>query len=104
MYILPLAISPVPHAGLLGLAGAGPALAIDVLGEADVGDAGCVLPDDVHVRVQDGGVDRLAVLGQHCGQAGIPHSQHRVRTPPTLNPLHGGCHSPPPDRGVKGAP
>lgn len=71
MYVLPLAITAVPHAGLFRLAGTGPALAINVLCEADVGDTGCILPNDVHVRVQDGGVDRLAVLGQHCGQAGI---------------------------------
>jgi hypothetical protein len=32
----------------------------------------------VHVRVQDGGVDRLAVLGQHCEQAGFLNGQHRV--------------------------
>lgn len=69
MYILPLAVPAVPHAGLLGLAGTGSALAIDVLCQADVGDARRVLADDVHVRVQDGGVDWLAVLGQHCGRA-----------------------------------
>lgn len=63
--VLPLAIAAVPDAGLLGLAGAGPALRVDVLGEADVGDAGSVLPNDVHVRVQDGRVDRLVVLGEH---------------------------------------
>ena len=44
----------MPHTGLLGLAGAGPALPVDILREADVGDAGGVLADDVHVRVQDG--------------------------------------------------
>lgn len=68
MHVLPLAIAAVPHARLLGLAGAGPALPVDVLRQADVGDARCVLPDDVHVRVQDGRVDGLAVLGEHCGQ------------------------------------
>lgn len=69
--ILPLAIAAVPDAGLLGLAGAGPALRIDVLGEANVGDAGRVLPNDVHVWVQDGRVDRLVVLGEHCGAAEV---------------------------------
>lgn len=69
--VLPLAVAAVPDAGLLGLAGAGPALRVDVLGEADVGDAGRVLPDDVNVRVQDGRVDRLVVLGEHCGAAEV---------------------------------
>lgn len=66
MYILPLAVAAVPHTGLFGLAGTGSALAIDVLCEADVGDACRILANDVHVRVQDGGVDRLAVLGQQA--------------------------------------
>lgn len=61
----PLAVAAVPDARLLGLRGAGPALAVDVLRQADVGDARRVLPDDVHVRVQDGRVDRLAVLRQY---------------------------------------
>lgn len=65
--VLPLAVAAVPDAGLLRLAGARPALGIDVLGEADVGDAGSVLADDVDVGVQDGCVDRLVVLGEHCG-------------------------------------
>lgn len=64
--IEPLAIPAVPDPGLLRLAGARPTLPIDVLGEADVGDASCVLPNHVDVRVQDGGVDGLAVLGQNC--------------------------------------
>lgn len=69
--VLPLSLAAVPDAGLLGLAGAGPALRVDVLGEADVGDAGGVLPDDVHVGVQDGRVDWLVVLGEHCGVAEV---------------------------------
>lgn len=71
VYILPLAVAAMPHTGLFGLAGTGSALAIDVLCEADVGNACCILTNDVHVRVQDSRVDRLAVLGQHCGQAGL---------------------------------
>ena len=47
------------------MAGAGAALAIHELREADVGDAGGVVPDDVDVGVQDGGVDGLTVFGQH---------------------------------------
>lgn len=66
MDVLPLAVSAVPHARLLRLAGARPALPVHELGEADVGDAGGVLADQVHVGVQDGGVDGLAVLGQNC--------------------------------------
>ena len=54
------------------LAGARPTLPIDVLGEADVGNASRVLSDHVDVWVQDGGVDGLAVLGQDCsGQGGV---------------------------------
>ena len=64
MHVLPLALPAVPDACLLGLAGARPALGVHTLGEADVGDAGGVLADQVDVRVQDGGVDGLAVLSQ----------------------------------------
>lgn len=63
--IEPLAISAVPDTGLLRLRGAGPALAVDVLRQADVRDAGGVLPNDVDVGVQDGRVDWLAVLRQY---------------------------------------
>lgn len=63
--IEPLAISAVPDTGLLRLRGAGPALAVDVLRQADVRDARGVLPDDVDVGVQDGRVDWLAVLRQY---------------------------------------
>lgn len=70
MDIEPLAIPAVPDPGLLRLAGARPALPIDVLGEADVGDARGILSDHVDVWVQDGGVNGLAVLGQDCGGAG----------------------------------
>lgn len=66
VHVEPLAVAAVPDARLLGLRGAGPALPVDVLRQADVGDAGGVLPDDVHVRVQDGRVDWLAVLRQYC--------------------------------------
>lgn len=85
MDIEPLAIPAVPDPGLLRLAGARPALPVDVLGEADVGDAGGVLPDHVDVRVQDGGVDGLAVLGQDCrGQGGASQGGRRLTlSPPT---------------------
>lgn len=63
MDIEPLAIPAVPDPGLLRLAGARPTLSVDVLGEADVGDASCVLSNHVDMRVQDGSVNGLAVLG-----------------------------------------
>ena len=63
--IQPLAISAVPDAGLFRLRGAGPALAIDVLCQADVRDAGSIFTNDMDVRVQDGGVYWLAVLRQY---------------------------------------
>ncbi len=40
------------------------ALPVDKLRQANVGDAGSVLSDHVHVRVEDGGVDGFAVLGE----------------------------------------
>lgn len=65
MDVLPPALPAVPYSGLFRLAGARAALAVHKLRQADVGDAGGVVPDDVHVRVEDGGVDGLAVLGEH---------------------------------------
>lgn len=63
MDVLPLAVPAMPHAGFLRLAGPRPTLAVDKLSEANVGDAGRVLADQVDVGVQDCGVDGLAVLG-----------------------------------------
>lgn len=60
---LPLPVAAVPHPGLLGLGGTRRPVAVDVLRHSDVGDAGGLVPDQVDVRVQDGGVDRFAVLG-----------------------------------------
>lgn len=65
MDVLPLAVSAVPHSGLLRLAGPRPTLSVDKLSQADVSDAGRVLADQVDVGVQDGGVDGLVVLGQN---------------------------------------
>lgn len=65
MDVLPPALPAVPYSGLLRLAGAGAALTVHKLRQADVSDAGGVVSDDVHVRVEDGGVDGLAVLGEH---------------------------------------
>jgi len=63
--IQPLAISAVPDARLFGLRGAGPALAVNVLSQADICDASSIFTDDMDVGVQDGGVYRLAVLRQY---------------------------------------
>lgn len=63
--VLPLAVSAVPDSSLLRLAGPWLTLIVYELSQADVGDAGGVLPDQVDVRIQDGGVDGLVVLGQY---------------------------------------
>lgn len=63
--ILPPALPAVPYSGLFWLAGAWAALSVNELRQADVSDAGGVVSDDVHVWVEDGGVDGLAVLGKH---------------------------------------
>lgn len=65
MDVLPLAFSAMPDSSFLRLAGPRPALVVDKLSQADVSDAGRVLPDQVDVGVQDGGVDGLAVLSQN---------------------------------------
>lgn len=64
MDVEPLGIAPMPHAGLFRLAGARPPLTVDVLRQADVGDAGGVLTNQMHVGVEDGGVHWFAVLTQ----------------------------------------
>lgn len=64
--IQPLAVSAVPDTGLFRLRGAGTALAVDVLCQADVCDAGSIFTNDMDVGVQDGGVYWLAVLRQYC--------------------------------------
>lgn len=60
--ILPLAIPAVPDTGLFGLASTRTALPIDVLCQADVGNAGSIFPNDMYVRVQDSCVNGLVVL------------------------------------------
>lgn len=62
--VLPLAVSAMPHSSLLWLAGARSSLAVHILSQADVRDASCIFPNQVHMGVQDGGVDWFAVLGQ----------------------------------------
>ncbi len=74
MHIEPLGIAAMPHTSLLRLAGARPALAVDVLRQADVGNAGGVLADQMDVGVEDGGVDWLAVFTQHCGDGKVQFS------------------------------
>lgn len=65
MDVLPLAVPAMPDASLFRLAGPRPTLAVDELSQADVSDAGCILADQVHVWVQDGGVNGFAVLCQN---------------------------------------
>lgn len=62
MDVLPLAVTALPDAGLLGLHGARHAVAVDVLGEADVGDAGGLFPNQVDVGVEQDGVYWLLSL------------------------------------------
>lgn len=64
MDILPLAIAAVPHPGLLRLHGARHATRIHVLSESNVGDAGCIFPNKVHVWIQEDGMHRLVPFGQ----------------------------------------
>lgn len=78
MDYLPLAVTAVPDACLLRLGGAGHAVGVDVLGDADVGDAGSFLADQVDVGVQDGGVDRLTVLRPHWGRSNMHTRQQSV--------------------------
>lgn len=65
MDVLPLAVSAMPDASFLRLTGPRPTLAVNILSQTDVSDAGRVLADQVDVGVQDGGVDRFAVLSQN---------------------------------------
>lgn len=62
---LPFAIPAVPDAGLLRLGRAGDAARIQVLRDADIGDAGRLVAHQVDMGVQDGGVHGLAVPRPH---------------------------------------
>lgn len=62
---LPFAIPAVPDAGLLGLGSAGDPSRVHVLRDADVGDAGRLVPHQVDVGVQDRRVHGFAVSGPH---------------------------------------
>jgi len=64
--VLPLAVAALPDARLLRLRGAWHAAAVHVLREADVGDAGPLVPDQVDVGVEQDGVNGLLPLGQSC--------------------------------------
>lgn len=65
MDIQPLAIPAVPDPGLFRLRGARPALAVDILRQANVGNASGIVANNMNVGVQYGGMDWLAVLGQY---------------------------------------
>lgn len=62
---MPFAVAAVPDAGLLGLGRAGDAPRVHVLRDADVGDAGRLVPHQVDVGVQDRRVHGFAVPGPH---------------------------------------
>lgn len=64
MDVLPLAITAMPHTGLLRLHGAGHATAIHVLGQSNIGNTRCVFSNEVHMWVQEDGVHRLIPFGQ----------------------------------------
>lgn len=74
VHIEPFGVAAMPHARLLRLAGAWPALAVHVLRQADVGYAGGVLADQMDVGVEDGGVHGLAVFTQHCRDKSVQMS------------------------------
>lgn len=83
---LPFAVPAVPDAGLLRLGRARDAAGVQVLRDADVGDAGRLVAHQVDVGVQDGGVHGFAVPGPHCRReregeeemqpSGLPHCLH----------------------------
>lgn len=66
--VVPASIAALPHPGLLRLAGARATAGVHKLRQADIRHAGCVFAHHVNVRVEDGRVDGLHVLWQHCGQ------------------------------------
>lgn len=66
MDVKPLAFTAVPHTRLLRLAATRAALAVDVLRQPDIRNAGSVLPDEMNVRIENSGVHGLVVLTQHC--------------------------------------
>jgi len=65
VHALPPVVAPLPDARFLALLRMRLTLFVEVLGEPDVGDAGCFVAQQVHVRVHDHGVDGLAVLAHH---------------------------------------
>lgn len=64
MNVLPLSIPAVPHTGLFRLHCLWHPAAIHVLCEPNVCYASSVIPYQVHVRVQDNGVDWFIAFGQ----------------------------------------
>lgn len=63
MNVLPLPIATVPDARLLGLHSLWHPASVHVLREPYVRDAGGVITHEVHVRVEDDGVDWLVTFG-----------------------------------------
>lgn len=67
VHVEPLGVAAMPHTSLLWLAGARPSLTVDVLRQADVGDAGGILANQMDVGVENGGVHWFAVFTQNYG-------------------------------------
>lgn len=80
MNIEPLPVAAVPHPGLLRLAGTRAARGVHELREPDVGDARGVLTDEVHMGVEQGGVNGLVVLAQQVFKVELMkvHAFHQV--------------------------
>lgn len=65
VHVEPFGVAAVPHTRLLRLAGAWPPLAVHVLRQTDVGDAGGLLANQMDVGVEDGGVHWFVILTQN---------------------------------------
>lgn len=65
VHILPFGVALVPDARLLRLVRVRMVLAVNVLGEAHVGDARRLLAQQMDVRIQNGRVDGLAIFAQN---------------------------------------
>lgn len=66
VHVEPFSVAAMPHTSLLRLAGARPSLAVNVLRQANVGDAGGVFTDQMDMWVENGGVHWFAVFTENC--------------------------------------
>lgn len=62
--VLPLAVTAMPDTRLLRLHGARHIVDVHVLGESYISNARGVLTDQVHMRVQQDGVDGFVAFGE----------------------------------------